>query len=80
MPFTGIANRSDMRVMTEALGIYCQEHRIMNQDDRDEVAETIVSLFFSGCTTTEALLEALQTSDRSLCQSRPKARDHDSHA
>ena len=80
MPFTGIAGPAQMRVMTEALGIYCQEHRIVSQEDRDFVAETIVSLFFSGCTTTETLLQALQTGDRSLCQSRPKAGDHDSHA
>jgi hypothetical protein len=78
MPFTGIASPAQIRVMTEVLGIYCRERGIMNEEERGHVAETIVSLFFSGHTTTESLLAALHTGNLTL---RPlPAGDNDSHA
>ncbi|MCR5858622.1 hypothetical protein [Mesorhizobium sp. J428] len=64
MPFTGFADQCDIDIMTEALGIYCRERGIIDEDSRSFAAERIASLFFAGIATVEEILEALRSTDQ----------------
>lgn len=61
MPFRSYANQHDIDAMTKALDAYCRECAITEDMDRTEAAERVASLFFSGKTTAEEILEALRT-------------------
>lgn len=63
MPFTGIADQQDIKIMMEALDAYCRERGIVDEDSRSFTAQRIASLFFSGSVTAEDILEGLRSGD-----------------
>ena len=64
MPFTGFADQHDIEVMTKTLDVYCREWGFSGEIERNDAAARIASLFFSGKTTTEEILDAVHAGDR----------------
>jgi hypothetical protein len=59
MPFTGIANPDQLRILDQLLDEHCIERGITDPLERESAAGLIMSLFSSGATDLDALKTAL---------------------
>ena len=63
MPFSGIADPDQLRVLTDALDTYCREAGIeRGSAAHEDAAWLVVTLFSSGMSTVEELSSALANS------------------
>ena len=63
MPFSGVADPDQLRVLTEALESYCREAGVEpGTKAHDDAARLVMSLFSTGASTAEELSSALSNS------------------
>lgn len=59
MPFTGVANSEQVRVLSEALEEFCRSRGIDDVAEREYVAQLVLGLFGRGTSTLDGLLAGL---------------------
>ena len=65
MSFTGIADSTQLNMLTSVLNTYCQGRGIVAASrDREDAARLIMSFFQSGITTEDQLQAALASAPR----------------
>ena len=66
MPFTGIADSEQLKLLTAVLDEYCTASGILDQPSRKEAATRVMSLFMQGVQNAEQLRIALALENTSV--------------
>jgi hypothetical protein len=64
MPFRGVADAEQLKVLTDVLNRHCNENHIFSQEERMEVGHLIMSLYTNDIADADSLSKALAAAVR----------------
>ena len=59
MPFRGVADAEQLKVLTDVLDGHCDENHIEDSDERQAIGKLIMMFYASGMTDADSLSQAL---------------------